>query len=315
MMVRVTTSSPPPEPAGASAPILVVGAGPVGLSAALMLARHGAPVRIVDANDGPTDLSKALVMWRRTLEVLDAELPLERFAEGHLALRGAQIELGDRIEEIALDPEAEEERGVPAGLLVPQSDTEHVLLAALERCGVRVERRTRLAGFEASETGVACALEGPGGEARLQVPWLVGADGAHSTVRHTLGIPFPGESVDRAWLLADVDVEAEVPPDTHRIRIVAARQGIVALFPLSARRWRVIADLGPREPADPLGEPRPRTSSGCSTSARSCTGDWGPRTGARSSASTSGRSTATCTAGSCSPATRRTSTAPPGGRA
>ena len=84
-------------------PILVAGAGPVGLTAALMIARHEVPVRIVDASDGPTDLSKALVVWRRTLETLDAEIPYADVAAGHGELRRARIDLGERVEEIPID--------------------------------------------------------------------------------------------------------------------------------------------------------------------------------------------------------------------
>ena len=69
------------SPSVSGEPILVVGAGPVGLTAAHRLARHGATVRIIDAATGPSTTSKALVVWRRTLTVLDATIPFERFAE------------------------------------------------------------------------------------------------------------------------------------------------------------------------------------------------------------------------------------------
>jgi 2-polyprenyl-6-methoxyphenol hydroxylase-like FAD-dependent oxidoreductase len=63
--------------ASTKAAVLIVGARPVGLSAALMLARHGIALRIIDANDGPTDLSKALVLWKRTTDTLNPILPYE----------------------------------------------------------------------------------------------------------------------------------------------------------------------------------------------------------------------------------------------
>src|SRR5690606_29450625 len=108
------------------------------------------------------------------------------------------------------------------------------------------ERRTRLAAFaRVGDAHVDCAIRGPAGTERLRASWLVACDGAHSDVRHALGLPFPGERVDRRWLLADVDVAAHPAPPADAIRIVAAREGIVALFPLGAARVRLIADLGP----------------------------------------------------------------------
>jgi len=97
----------------------VAGAGPVGLTAALMLAGHGTRVRIVDADEGPTDLSKALVVWWRTLEVLDAVVPLERFADGHPAIRAAIVETGaGRAAEPALPTPP---GAVPAGSSSPRA--------------------------------------------------------------------------------------------------------------------------------------------------------------------------------------------------
>ena len=72
-----------------SRPVLVVGAGPVGLTAALMLARHGTPVRIIDSNASKTELSKALIVWKRTLQVLDPIIPWEQFLNGHILAKRA----------------------------------------------------------------------------------------------------------------------------------------------------------------------------------------------------------------------------------
>ena len=88
-------------------------------------------------------------------------------------------------------------------------------------------------------------LEEPKGQRRARFSWLIGCDGAHSATRHQLGIPFPGEAVDRRWILADVQVDAEVDPHEARLEIGYGR--VVAAFPAGRSRVRVIADEGPIE--------------------------------------------------------------------
>ncbi|MEE2906742.1 MAG: FAD-dependent monooxygenase, partial [Planctomycetota bacterium] len=87
-----------------------------------------------------------------------------------------------------------------------------------------------------------------------QVSWLLGCDGGHSIVRKHLGLSFPGETMDRRWLLADIGIEESIPMD--ELRVETAPQGAVACFPISSHRWRVICDAGPIEEG---AEPQPVT--------------------------------------------------------
>ncbi len=225
----------------ATSTVLVAGAGPVGLTAALMLARHGTPVRIIDKNDAPTDLSKALVVWQRTMETLGPILPPERFSAEHPILHGVMLRLGTgRTIEVDVPSNPD---GAPACVLVPQSATERILLDRLEELGVSVERRTELTGFEGHDDGVTCEITGPDGATeQMRTPWLVACGGAHSIARHVLKLEFPGETVAHRWILADFDIAPGPTPDEHRIQI-RVNNGIAALFPMGSGRWRLIADL------------------------------------------------------------------------
>ena len=228
--------------------VLIAGAGPVGLTAALMMARHGTPLRIIDVNEGPTTLSKALVVWRRTLQVLDPALPWQRVLEGHIrAERGLFFDSGKPIAEL---PFESGDHGMPAGVFIPQCDTEQLLTEALAEHGVQVERSTKLESFEPGDEGVVCSLST--GET-LQTPWLIGCDGAHSTVRHTLDLAFPGETVDQRWLLADIIIDGDAPQGAAVME--GGPQGPVALFPISENRWRVIASAGERAPGQDYADP------------------------------------------------------------
>jgi 2-polyprenyl-6-methoxyphenol hydroxylase-like FAD-dependent oxidoreductase len=224
-----------------NAPVLVVGAGPVGLSAALMLARHGIAVRIVDMNKGPTDLSKALVLWKRTLDTLNPALPYERLTHGHPHLQRAAIRFGAHRRTLVEFPEPN--NGAPSSAMIPQSSTERALIQRLEEFGVKVERETELVQMTPDSSGVTAVLRSRDGDSDVRTTWLLGCDGAHSAVRHRLRLPFPGSTVDRRWMLADFEVADANPPAADQVSIGLAR-GVNAAFPMGGSRWRLIADLG-----------------------------------------------------------------------
>jgi len=181
--------------------VLVVGAGPVGLAAACELAGREVAVRIVDDGEGPSRTSKALGVQARTLEVF-ADLGVAREA----------IERGRRADALVLHPDRFPPIRVPlAGLdtpfpfvlILPQSETERLLEARLAELGVEVERRTKLVAVTAAGSTVAGKLEGPRGAEDRESAWLVACDGARSTVRRALGLPFEGSPYPEEFLLAD----------------------------------------------------------------------------------------------------------------
>jgi 2-polyprenyl-6-methoxyphenol hydroxylase-like FAD-dependent oxidoreductase len=227
--------------ASTKAAVLIAGAGPIGLSAALMLARHGTALRIIDTNDGPTDLSKALVIWKRTMDTLNPILPYGRFADGHPHLRQANIGFGAGRGATVNFPRSS--YGAPSSAMIPQSGTERVLLERLKELEVEVERRTELLKFTADSTGATSTLRSPAGLSEVRTNWLIGCDGSHSTVRHGLGISFPGSTVDRRWMLADFEVAGDNPPPADQV-VIRLAQGVNAAFPMGGARWRLIADLG-----------------------------------------------------------------------
>jgi 2-polyprenyl-6-methoxyphenol hydroxylase-like FAD-dependent oxidoreductase len=128
--------------AGATLDALVIGAGPVGLTMAAELLRHGLRCRVIDRSPAPTDKSKALVLWPRTLELLADADAVERFLAAGMPLRRAAI-FGDgrRLASLSLDGVASP---YPFALMLPQSETERLLAAHLDGLGGRVERGVEL---------------------------------------------------------------------------------------------------------------------------------------------------------------------------
>jgi 2-polyprenyl-6-methoxyphenol hydroxylase-like FAD-dependent oxidoreductase len=222
---------------------LVVGAGPTGLTLAIELARRGVPLRIIDREVERTKTSRAIGTQARTVEVFRVmgipETALEpaarpralRFAERDRTL--ARIPLGDG------RPDAP-----PRLISMDESDTERVLEQRLEQLGGRVERNTELLGFRLDGERVIATLRGADGTSELETRFLVGADGAHSTVRREAEIGFAGAAYPERFLLADLDLDWDLPHDEGHIWI--GDDGLVAAIPLPAkRRFRVIVPLPP----------------------------------------------------------------------
>ena len=139
--------------------------------------------------------------------------------------------------------------GAPPRLIsMDESDTERVLEQRLEQLGGRVERSTQLLGFRVEGERVTATLQGPDGTSELETRFLVGADGAHSTVRHEAGIGFAGAAYPERFLLADLDLDWDLPHDEGHIWI--GDDGLVAAIPLPGeRRYRVIVPLPPASAA------------------------------------------------------------------
>ena len=221
--------------------VLIVGAGPVGLTLANELVRHGVKVRIVDKAPAATDKSKALVLWSRTLELFDDAGFCQSFMPSGFQVHGAQISNGNEVvARVSLDSI---DSRFPYALMIPQCDTERVLEERLAAHGIRVERSTELSGFADQGSSVEATLKKADGSSEtLTADWLAGCDGAHSTVRHGLGLPFEGSTMDSDWWLADGHITGLAPKD--RLHIFWHRDGILAFFPIIGDRFRVIGDLG-----------------------------------------------------------------------
>ncbi len=223
-------------------PVLIVGAGPVGLTMASELVRYGVAVRIVDKTAQRTDKSKALVLWSRTLELLDRGGGSSPFIEAGFKADAVNFVAGDGklMGHVSMDSV---QSPYPYGLMLPQSETERLLEERLRGLGVLVEREVEVTGFTRNDFGVEAALRhADGHEEKLSADWLIGCDGAHSVVRHTLGAKFAGETLQSDWMLADVHMRGYPFPDTEA-SVYWHQDGAFVIFPISPGRYRVLADL------------------------------------------------------------------------
>lgn len=194
---------------GSTVDVLVVGAGPVGLTAAVELRRRGVSCRIVDRLPERLPYAKAVGIQPRTLELWDRMGLVGDVLESAVPLRGQLVYVdGEKRETLrmALPPE------VPYGFAaLPQYETERILEAFLARFGTGIERSTELVSFTQDDAGVTVLLTGRDGGEELRTRYLVGCDGAHSTVRKGLGLAFEGGAFPEEYMLADVEVDWDLP--------------------------------------------------------------------------------------------------------
>jgi pentachlorophenol monooxygenase len=190
--------------------VLIAGAGPIGLTAGIELARRGIAIRIVDPLLEPPQYAKAVGVQPRTLEVFEGMGVLGAVLDTAVRMRG-QIVYVNGTKQSQLDLVVPDD--VPFDFIaIPQYDTERVLRDELALHGVTIGRGLRVTGFTQDANGVTATVAGDGGEQRIRAQYLIGADGAHSTVRKTLGLTFEGGAFDEQYMLGDVEVDWSLPP-------------------------------------------------------------------------------------------------------
>lgn len=194
--------------------VLIVGAGPTGLMLACDLQRRGVKLRIIDRAEAPSQDSRAVGVQARTLELFDDLGILEDFLGQGILVKAIRSYTGGKLEHrFELNTEPTPEVPFPYLLLAEQHVTESVLTKHLRENGIRVERGLTLKHLQGEPEEVRCCLEGPEGEEFVRANYLVGCDGAHSSVRRLSGIQVEGSNSDVAYRLADVEVKWDLPHD------------------------------------------------------------------------------------------------------
>nr|NKB47171.1 monooxygenase [Legionellales bacterium] len=209
--------------------ILIVGAGPTGLTLAIELARRNIPYRIIDKLPIPTHQSRALGIHARTLEV---------FAD--MGVVDAILQHGDKMQTLTIHAKQKTiaeiqygrvESSYPFAIILPQTETEAVLTKRLHELGGAVERECELINFSVTTNTVRATLHDKHGQTEtIETPYLIGCDGAHSTVRHQLNLPFSGDATDESWILADVQIDMATVKETFGLFLDA--QGLLLLAPM-----------------------------------------------------------------------------------
>ncbi|KOV64947.1 FAD-dependent monooxygenase [Streptomyces sp. MMG1121] len=233
---------------GTTGPVIVVGSGPTGLLLAGDFAAAGVPVTVIEKRPHRiSNLSRAFVLHARTLEQLDARALADDLEAAGRPLD--RLRVFDRLD-IDLGTLPSRFRHL---LVLPQYEVERALERRAVEAGVEFRYESELAGLAQDADGVTVEVRGPEGRTRaFRAAYVVGADGMRSAVREAVGLPFPGKSVIRSVVLADVRL-AEKPPAL--LTLHAAGDAFAFLAPFGDGYYRVMGwlrgrDVPDREPLD-----------------------------------------------------------------
>lgn len=220
------------EPAGGDAltncEVLVVGAGPTGLIAADLLRRAGVDVRIVDMRREATRESRAFAVQARTLELMQSLDLADEFLARGVMTTGVDVYVRGKLRG---GPDTDRAGAVDTPfsyiLMIPQSETEAILIDDLARLGVTVERGMEVTGVTQDADGASVTLRDTDGDmSSIRCAYVLGADGSRSVVRSAAGLPFKGDTYSQSFLLADCKVDWSLDHTRFRVFINGRRIGL-----------------------------------------------------------------------------------------
>ena len=237
-------------------PVVVVGAGPVGLTAAIDLALRGVPVVILDDADRIGEGSRGICWAKRTLEIWDRLGVAAGMVEKGVTWKLGKVFCGDDLV-YAFDLLPEDGHKMPAFINLQQYYVEGALVErAAGLGGIDLRWRNKVVGLAPGNDRARLAIETPDGRYHLDADWVIAADGARSALRDLLGLSFRGVTFEDQFLIADVRMAADFPTERRFWFNPTFHGGQSSLMHRQPDNvWRIDLQLDPR--ADATEEQRP----------------------------------------------------------
>lgn len=223
-----------------NAPVLVVGAGPTGLTVAVSLWQQGVPCRVIDKLLEPSDKSKALAIHARSLEMFEIMgLADKMVGQGNICGGFSMYTGKTRLARVST---ADVDSPFPYILMLSQAEIERILTAKLESLGGKIERGVELTAMSEVKEAVSVTLNHSNGEEETATySWVVGCDGAHSKVRKLLNLTFEGSAYEEQFGLADIDIDSGIAED--EVTTFFHEDGALVFFPMGNGRFRTLANV------------------------------------------------------------------------
>ncbi|MEQ7125181.1 FAD-dependent monooxygenase [Actinopolymorpha sp. B11F2] len=232
--------------------VLVVGAGPTGMVAALVLAANGVSCRVVERRTEPNESSRALGLQARSMELLAGLGLADRIARVAYTLTGASIMRGD--DELVRMPWMPPESPYPYTYVLPQQGLEAILRQRLDQLQIPVDAGCELDELTQDDRSVTARLTDG---RRLRARWLIGADGSQSRVREQLGIPFTGVATGETYYLGDTVLDPAPPIQDSAMWLGPEGPLMLMRLPGPDHLWRIFVDVTDRARHGSVPEPTP----------------------------------------------------------
>jgi len=227
----------------AATSVVIVGAGPAGLTAGIALAEAGVDVVLLDHQAEGSNTPRACVVHARTLEVLNEFGVTDELLERGIVVPHFVMWDGDRT--LARVSFEQLPTPYPFTLMVGQETTEALLLERLRKAGADVLRPYEITGVSQDDTGATVSYTGPGDtEGTIRADYVIGADGMHSQVRESAGIGFSGSTYAESFVLADVRMNW--PDPRKEVSLQLSPEGVTVIAPLPNAdndRYRIVATV------------------------------------------------------------------------
>jgi len=193
---------------------VVIGAGPVGLTAALAVARHGIPVVLIEADDSVCVGSRAICISRRSLQILERVGAADEFLRMGLPWTGGRSFYRDQ-EVLHFKMPQDENQKLPPMINLAQYQMEQILLDRAHRIPELIDIRwqTKVTAVHPRGEGVRLTLSAPWGDYQLEADWVVAADGGRSFVRDALGLTLQGTSYEGRYVIVDISLDSQRPTE------------------------------------------------------------------------------------------------------
>lgn len=224
-------------------PVLIIGAGPTGLMMACQLTIHNIPFLIVDKESAATTESRAIGLQARSMEIFSQMGIVDTFLEGGYAAKAVNFVAKGKVRgHVPLATFGKNLTKYPFVFMHEQSKTEKIFIEFLKKHNKHIKYDTEVVSLTEQEEEIEAVLKHKDGkEEKVLATWVVGADGAHSLVRHTLNIPFAGNTYKQSLFVMDCKIETDLP--TEELTVLFSDTHFAAIFPMANHRWRIVGEL------------------------------------------------------------------------